>query len=193
MAIEINEKFEIAAPLDAVWRFVMDPAKVVTCMPGAELVDKIDDRNYIGQVKVKLGAISTSYKGNVQFAQVDAGAHSIQLVGEGKEPSGGTAKGTVDIRLSSAQAGKTEMVIEARVDLTGRVMQMGRGMIKGVSHQLFQQFAASAKQRLEAAQAGEVSAPTAPGNEAPLEVGSLLGRTLWAAIVDFFRRLFGRS
>ena len=31
-------------------------------------------------------------------------------------------------------------VAEASVDLTGRVMQVGRGMIQGVSHQLFQQF-----------------------------------------------------
>ena len=199
MAIEINEKFEVAAPIDAVWRFVMDPSKGVTCMPGADLIEKIDDQSYIGQVKVKLGAITTSYKGNVQFAQVDASAHSIRLIGEGKEPGGGTAKGTVDIRLSPLPSGGTEMVTEARVDLTGRVMQMGRGMIKGVSHQLFQQFAASARQRLEAAQAGEASLP-APTSDAPLAVGSLLGRTLWAAIVSLFRRilaffgrLFGRS
>ena len=37
MAIEIREKFEVAAPIDKVWRFVMDPNKVAACMPGASL------------------------------------------------------------------------------------------------------------------------------------------------------------
>jgi hypothetical protein len=79
-------------------------------------------------------------------------------------------------------------VAEARVDLTGRVMQMGRGMIQGVSHQLFQQFVVSLKQRLEApVGAGEETAlPTA---SEPIRVAPLILQSLWSAVVRFFRRL----
>ncbi len=190
MAIEIKEKFAVQAPIDVVWRFVMDPTKVVTCMPGAELVEQVDETTYIGGVKVKLGAITTSYKGRVTFASVDEQAHAIQLSGEGRETGGGTAKGTVDIRLEALPDGQTEMLTEARVDLTGKVMQVGRGMIKGVSHQLFKQFAASARQRLETAAESDTPLPAAE-QDAALAVAPLLAKTLWAAIVGFFRRLFG--
>ena len=71
MAIEIRETFQVQAPIDTVWRFVMDPEQVVTCMPGAELEQALDDRTFLGRVKIKLGAITTSYKGRVEFTEVD--------------------------------------------------------------------------------------------------------------------------
>jgi len=74
---------------------------------------------------------------------------------------------------------------------------VGRGMIQGVSHQLFQQFAAAVTRRLEAAApadgeaGGAVAAPVAT-EATPIRVVPLLLKTLWAAIVNFFRRLFGK-
>lgn len=196
MAIEISEKMTVAAPIAAAWQFIQDPQRVVTCMPGAELVEQIDDKTYVGKVKVKLGAITTAYKGEVAFAKVDAANHTLQLTGEGRETGGGTAKGSLDVALVEVDGG-TELSFEIRVDLTGKVMQMGRGMIKGVSAQLFKQFAAAAGQQIQALSsasgAGASPAP-APVQEAQaLSVVPLLGRTLWQAIVDFFKRLFGAA
>lgn len=207
MAIEIEEKLQVEAPIDVVWRFLMDPHKVVTCMPGASLDEVVDERTFLGSVKVKLGAITTNYKGRIEFADVDEQAHSLRLVAQGREKGGGTAKGSMSCRLQELPNGQTELVTEARVDLTGRVMQMGRGMIKGVSHQLFQQFAARTREQLLSAQAeasgeatGEEGAQRTPreparaeapsGDDDAVSVVALLARTLWEAIVGFFRRLF---
>jgi len=159
MAIEITETFQVEAPVDAVWRFMLDPNQVVTCMPGAQLEEVVDDRTFLGSVKVKLGAITTSYKG-------------------------------LQSQLTSLPDGGTEVLAQASVDLTGRVMQMGRGMIQGVSHQLFQQFVASTRERLEAEPG---AAPElAPAESTPIRAIPLLLSTLRAAIVGFFRRLFGQ-
>jgi hypothetical protein len=141
-------------------------------------------------VKVKLGAISASYKGRVEFTQVDPQAHTLQMRAEGRETGGGTAKGTIAMALRALGSGATELAITASIDLTGRIMQVGRGMIQGVSHQLFKQFAASAKGILEAEGAGAPAA--APGPAQELHLVPLLLRSLWAAITAFFRRLFGR-
>lgn len=193
MAIEIIEKMNLEAPADAAWSFITDPERVVTCMPGAELVEQIDEKTYVGKVKVKLGAITTAYKGQVVFASVDNENHTMRLTGEGRETGGGTAKGSLDVRMTELESG-IEMSFEVRVDLTGKVMQMGRGMIKGVSGQIFKQFAAAARdQILAAAETPEgtpLPAPSPEGQEA-LSVGGLVGRTLWQGIVDFFKRLFG--
>jgi len=193
LAIEIIEKMNLEAPADAAWSFITDPERVVTCMPGAELVEQIDEKTYVGKVKVKLGAITTAYKGQVVFASVDNENHTMRLTGEGRETGGGTAKGSLDVRMTELESG-IEMSFEVRVDLTGKVMQMGRGMIKGVSGQIFKQFAAAARdQILAAAETPEgtpLPAPSPEGQEA-LSVGGLVGRTLWQGIVDFFKRLFG--
>jgi carbon monoxide dehydrogenase subunit G len=195
MAIEINERFEVPAGLDEVWRFVVEPAQVVTCMPGAELIEQKNENTYLGKVKVKLGAINASYQGEVVFESIDEASRTLRLVGEGREPGGGTAKGTVDIGLHETASGGTEMRIDVQVDITGKVMQVGGGMIKPVSKQLFKQFANNARKHLESAQAagGDASAAPVVRDDDALAVIPLLGRTLWAGIVNFFRRLFGRA
>jgi len=192
MAIEIRESFQVQAPIDAVWRLFMDPRRVVTCMPGAELEEMVDDRTFHGKVKVKVGAVTSSYKGKVQFTEVDAQGYRLQMVGEGRETSGGTARGTMTSTLRALPDGQTEVVAEATVDLTGKIMQVGRGMIQGVSKQLFQQFAARAKQILEAESEGAAGTPPPPlPDNAPVSILPIVFKVIWEAIVRFWRRLFG--
>jgi carbon monoxide dehydrogenase subunit G len=162
-------------------------------MPGAEIVEEIDERTFVGKAKVRLGAITTSYKGQIRFENIDPAAHTMRLVGEGRETGGGTARGSLDVKLSESAQGGTELRFDVKVDLTGKVMQMGRGMIKGVSGQLFKQFSANAESQLVAATSEDPSAAPVADTDEALAVGSLLGRTLWQMIVDFFRRLFGRT
>lgn len=223
MAITIKETFEVDAPIDVVWRFVMDPAQVASCMPGAKLEEVINETTFDGSIKVKVGAIMAAYKGRAEMVKIDEANYCVELVAEGKETSGGTAKATMVSTLRTLDSGATEVVADAEVDLTGRIMQVSRGMIQGVSHQLFLQFVAKATKLMnaqaeaEAAAAGEVTskggdetavaeAQAKARAEVQATVGSqvaaegealavlpLLLKTIWAAIVGFFRRLFGKS
>jgi len=198
VAIEIRETFQVQAPIDTVWQFVMDPRQVVVCMPGAALDQVVDDHTFLGNVRVKLGAITASYKGRVQLTRVDHQGYVMEMVAEGRETGGGMAKGTMSSRLRALSAAQTEVVTEASIDLTGRLMQVGRGMIQGVAQQLFQQFAASVKQRLEAPGAAtgvdgipQSAAPAPAGEPQAIRALPLLFRTLWLSVLRFFRRLAG--
>lgn len=191
MAIEIRETFQVQAPIDAVWQFVMDPDRVATCIPGAQLEQKVDERTFLGRVKIKLGAITTSYKGKIRFTEVDEREYSVRMLAEGRETGGGTAQGSMRSCLRALPDGQTEVVAEASVDLTGRVMQVGRGMIQGVAHQLFQQFVASTRERLEGTQEAGVQAPVEVEPE-PIRVLPMVLRVLWSPVERFFRRLLGR-
>ncbi len=192
MAISIQETFRVKTPIDAVWRFLMDPHRVVVCMPGAELEEVVDDRTFLGNIKVKVGPITTGYKGRVQFTEVDEQGYVVQMVAEGRESGGGMARGTMSSRLRALPDGQTEVVAEANVDVTGRIMQFGRGMIQDVSQQLFQQFVARAKERLEAPEGAPTEEAVAAAEKEPIRILPLALRALWSAIVRFFRRLFGR-
>jgi carbon monoxide dehydrogenase subunit G len=101
MAIEIEEALQVEAPVDRVWQFVIDPQRVVTCMPGAALDEAVDERTFLGTVKVKVGAITTRYQGRVEFTGVDEQARTLQMAVEGRETGGGTASGTVSIRVNA--------------------------------------------------------------------------------------------
>lgn len=203
MAIDIKETFRVRAPIATVWQFMLDPQKVAACMPGAVLEQVVDERTFLGAIKVKIGAITTSYKGRLQLTDVDEAGHRIQMKGEGRETSGGTAKASLASHMKSLPDGGTEVVAEASVDLTGRIMQVGRGMIQGVSHQLFLQFVAAAQSQLERPAAAAASngtaaasaepapraAAAAPAPQQAIRIIPLLLAVFRSAIVRFFQRL----
>ncbi|MAG32580.1 MAG: hypothetical protein CL908_16980 [Deltaproteobacteria bacterium] len=195
MSIQIEETFQIAVPVETVWEFLLDPHQVVTCMPGAELEKVIDDRTFDGAVKIKLGAVTMRYRGRVQLTEVDEQQHSVGMLAEAREASGGTLKAKLNSEVRALPDGQTEVVTSAQVDLTGRAMQIGRGMIQGVSAQLFAQFVDQTRQTLEAAasESATSTAVPAPAAEESIPLLRIILGVIWAPVANFFRRIFGQQ
>lgn len=214
MAIEIRETFTVSAPVDQVWSFMKTPENLAGCMPGASLARIIDDRSFVGTVKLKVGAITASYDGTMTFIKLDDSARELTLLAEAKEKGGGTVSGTISANLLALPDGSTEVRCESSTDLTGRIVQVGRGMIEGVSKQVIQKFVTNVKSSLEsvpaAAPAGEDAsagvatpapgaAPTEPvarppiAKEESINVLAVVWNVIRDAIRGFFRRLFGRA
>lgn len=202
MPFKIEEQFEVRAPVQMVWEYLIDPAKVVVCIPGAELLESQDERTFVGAVKVKVGPITMSYKGLMKFTEVDEQERQVRMVGEGRETGGaGSAKVTMLSKVSPLNGGGSLVIVSADVDLVGKIVQFGRGMIEEVSRQLFRQFSACVKQRLEVANAAQPprtqEAELQSGEKPPeseteaLSVAPLALQAMWAVIKRFFLRLIG--
>src|SRR5690606_33463856 len=160
MAIRIEETFRVGAPVERVWRFLLDPHQVVQCLPGAELLEAQDERAFVGRVRVKVGPITASYKGKAELTEVDEQNHRVRMTGEGQDTKGaGSARMTMTSRITAGEGGAAEVSVESEVQLVGKLAQFGRGMVEEVSKQLFRQFADCARQRLEAE-----AAPADAGN-----------------------------
>src|SRR3989442_1175414 len=99
MAIEITKTFVVKAPSAAVWGFLTDPQRVARCLPGAAITDRIDEKTFAGTMAVKVGPVSTSYKGKVVFEKLDASAHTAEIVATGQDIRG---RGGADLRLTSS-------------------------------------------------------------------------------------------
>lgn len=218
MAIRIEERFQVNRPVEPVWEWLVDPRQVVTCLPGAALQEVVDERTFHGSVQVKVGAVTVSYRGTVRIVELDAAARRVKMTGEGRESAGaGSAKMTMESSVTSSPSGGSEILVRADVDVVGRIVQLGRGMIEQVAHQLFLQFAACVRARLEAgaaaraaegapaspatppaagavpersaSSAGVSSPPGQPPAPAPEAVRALplLMRALWAWLLSLFR------
>src|SRR5207245_3728006 len=75
-----------------------------------------------------------------------------EMVGQGQDVKGkGGAEMRMISRLVPLADGGTEVVVTSEVNISGILAQMGRGIIESVSAQLFQQFAAAMRQKLEVA------------------------------------------
>jgi uncharacterized protein len=198
MPFKIEEEFEVQAPVQEVWEYLINPAKVVVCIPGAELLETQDERTFLGAVKVKLGPMVMSFKGQVKFTEMDEVSHQVRMVGEGREAGGGgSAKVTMLSKVTPTDGRAALVVVNAEVDLVGKVVQFGRGMIEEVSRQLFRQFSACVKQRLEVATQPDSNQPQSNEETSfearPLKASPLVLQALWNVIARFFLRLFGKQ
>jgi len=167
MAIELDNSFTVPVPPEQAWHVLLDVERIAPCMPGAS-VTSVEGDEVAGQVKVKLGPLSLSYKGTAKFTEKDQASHSIAIEASGKETRGaGTASATVHAGLKPADTeGQTLVSIHTSLNVTGRPAQFGRSLLPEVSGKLIAQFAANLEALIEADAAGETaSAATAEGAE----------------------------
>jgi len=191
MAFKIEERFEVAAPVESVWKYLIDPRRVVGCLPGAELIEQQDDHTFLGAIKVKVGPLSMSYKGQAKFTEINEEAHQVRMVGDAREVGGsGSTKVSMLSTVSPLAGGGSEVLVNADIDLVGKIVQFGRGMIEEVSRQMFRQFSNCVKQQLEVTDTSQPADNPAEPETKPLAPASLAFRALCAMIARFFDRLF---
>jgi carbon monoxide dehydrogenase subunit G len=152
MQTKIEETFEIEAPIEEVWAFLMDPHRVVECMPGGELDKVVDDNTFLGTIKLKLGFVTVSYQVEARFTEVDPNTHLARLEAKGTEAVGGkgSVHGTMQSSSRELANGATETTVQVEMEMSGRMVEFGRGMIRSVSRQLTKKFVSCAKKNLEA-------------------------------------------
>lgn len=204
MAIQIEERFEVEAPAEHVWAYFSDPARVVPCLPGAELTEVVDETTYRGRVRVQVGPVVAQYEGTARIQQMDREAGVIEMVARGRQVGqAGGAEGRMVARLTARDSGRTEVLVTSEVSISGRLAQFGRGLIADVSRQLFAQFSECARREILAAgparpePSGEAAAPgpgPAPvGTARPVNALALTWRVLGSRIRRLLGRLLGRS
>ena len=146
--MKLENSFDVAAPAPVAWRFLVDPERVIPCMPGAELTGVVDERTCPGSAGVKLGPVSLVYKGRVSIEERDDEAMRIVLVGKGTESKGkGTAGATIVLEVSGDDR-TTHADITTDLKISGMAASLGRGMIAGVAGKLTRQFAENMERQL---------------------------------------------
>lgn len=170
----MRDQFLVRAPIDDVWEFLMDPRRVVPCMPGAHLDEIESDRAFLGSVKLAVGPFTTSYKGRVEFAEVDESLHRARLTAEGQERGGGAARASMVSSLRTVEDG-TEVAVDVSVDGASRIVHMRLGLTDNLAQELFGQLVACVKERLEAPP-GATSAVATPAEAAPVQILPLLAK-----------------
>jgi uncharacterized protein len=190
----IENAFDVSAPIDHVWSYLLDVEKVVPCMPGAELTETIDDRNWKGKVTIKLGPVSLAFAGKVTMEELDEAAHRAVLKASGMEQRGkGAASATITSTLEEAPEG-TRVKIVQDLRVSGQAAQFSRGMMQDVSNRLTREFADCLQANMEAKDQADPGAEPVPMATAKPVQGIRLGLgALWRAVLRFFSRLFGRS
>ncbi len=197
--MEIEETFAVKAAPDRVFAYLLDVNRVAGCMPGAELAEVIDPQTFEGRVKIKVGPITTAYKGTARITSRDDSTRTATLTAEGRETTGpGGARATATMHVEATDGGSS-VTLTTEFTVAGRVAQFGRGIMEDVSRRLVAQMADCIRGNLEAPEPetgaagaagleGAAGTPAAvPAQAAPVNALGLFFAVVW----DWVRGLFG--
>ncbi|MBO0810282.1 MAG: SRPBCC family protein, partial [Actinobacteria bacterium] len=137
--MQIDNEFTVSVPIEQAWRVLTDLEGIAPCMPGAQLTG-VEGDVYSGRVKVKVGPVTSEYKGTAQFAEKDDAAHHAVIDAKGRDARGaGNASALITAQLTP-DGSRTLVNVSTDLKISGRIAQFGSGMIKEVSVKLLGQF-----------------------------------------------------
>jgi uncharacterized protein len=141
MAEQLINEFTVNRPIEEAWPLITDIERIAPCLPGAEL-QEVEGETYRGVVKVKLGAISSQFKGEAHFIERDDENYRAVIKGTGRDTGGrGNASAEISAQAESLSPTSTRVAVTTDLHITGKVAQFGRGIMGDVSSKLMAQFA----------------------------------------------------
>jgi len=172
----INE-FIVNRPIDITWPVLTDVQRIAPCMPGAEL-QEVDGDIFRGVVKVKLGVISTAFKGQASYVERDDLKHHAILKGSGRDTGGkGSAEALITASAFAIGGTQTRVVVETELRISGKIAQFGRGIMADVSKQLMYQFSDNLNLMLDIESAGNVFEENSMV-ATPIDLSAVAGRAV---------------
>ena len=203
--MEFDNSFEVPLPPAEAWAVLMDIRRIAPCMPGAELTEIVDEKNYKGKVAVRLGPVALAFAGLVTFEEIDNTGRTARVKAQGTDSKGrGGANAMSSFRVEDAPGGGSKVLVHTDLNLSGSVAQYGRGvgMIQTTAAQIMNQFANNLKAHIgrdgaaapttggQAQASGAAAEPSSvpPPAATPISGFSLMAKVLWASILKLFGR-----
>src|ERR1700750_1160262 len=84
----IKNEFEVAEPVEKVWRFFDNIPQVAACLPGAELTEDLGDDRYKGKVAVRMGPVRRQFAGTADITERDEAARRVVVHASGADEKG---------------------------------------------------------------------------------------------------------
>ncbi len=135
-----------AAPAD-VWKLLMDPEAIKSCLPGCRELRPLGDDRYHAEMAIGVAAVSGSFTATVALSeQVPPQSYRLSVDATGKP---GFAKGSALIVLSQIPSG-TEVKVTASAEVGGLIARVGQRLIEGVARMTMDRFFSCLANRVSA-------------------------------------------
>jgi len=155
--MDMTGQYRIAAPRQAVWQALNDPAILGQCIPGCEAIEKTSDTEFTAKVVAKVGPVKARFGGKVSLSELDP-PNGYRISGEGQGGAAGFAKGEAKVRLAD-DGEATLLSYEVHAAVGGKLAQIGSRLIDGTARKMAEDFFG---------RFGEIVASSAVGTAAPM-------------------------
>jgi carbon monoxide dehydrogenase subunit G len=142
-------KFTIKAPIQKLWETLLDPETLLSCIPGAEKIERIDEKTFDCVVKQKVGPISVKFKFKSLLSKVEPPTH-IEVDGEGEDIGKAghfVQKSVVDLR--ETPGGEVEVSYKTDATIVGKLAMFGDRIMRAKAKKVEEEFTKALQERLK--------------------------------------------
>ena len=151
--IEVDERFDVAAPPATVWEMLADPQAVVGCVPGAAIVAENEDGSLETTLTVKFGPVGVAFQAHAVL-DLDPEAMRGRLSARGRDKQGGARfQASATFGVAACDTGST-VTSHGEVEISGRLASMIEGGASVVAKRMSAQFAECLSARCAESSAG---------------------------------------
>jgi carbon monoxide dehydrogenase subunit G len=147
--MQMEGKFSLKAPIQKLWDTLLDPKTLLSCIPGAEKIERIDEKTFDCVVKQKVGPISVKFKFKSILSKVEPPTH-IEVDGEGEDIGKAghfVQKSVVDLRETSG--GEVEISYRTDATIVGKLAMFGDRIMRAKAKKVEEEFTKALQERLK--------------------------------------------
>lgn len=137
MAVVLEHAFATSKPIDESYAAIRDLDRLVPCVEGGSVVERVGPDSVRAQIDIKMGAMAMNFNGVIEVVEQDPEARRIAMSIRSKE-SGGTGYADADVVFALSDGGGT---INTNARITGKAASMGEGVVSSVLDALITDFA----------------------------------------------------
>jgi uncharacterized protein len=134
--VQLDHAFSTGKPAGYNLDAILDLDRVIPCVEGGKVLERESPELAKAEIKVKMGAMSMTFKGTVEVASKDEAAHKAVLRVKSKD-TGGSGYANADVAFALDDGGGT---IHTEAKITGKAASMGEGVVATVLDALIKDF-----------------------------------------------------
>jgi len=136
--MEITSARHLPLEQDTVWQALNDPQVLQVCVPGCELMERLEADAYQTAVTTKVGPVKARFRGQIRITESQPPrSYTLSFEGQG---GAGFAKGQADVALEADGEGGCHIRYVARAKVGGKLAQVGSRLLDGTARKLSDQF-----------------------------------------------------
>jgi carbon monoxide dehydrogenase subunit G len=134
--VELDHAFSTGKDTDYNWDAILDLDRIIPCVEGGKVLERESPDLAKAEIKVKMGAMSMTFKGTVEVAERDDEAKRAVLRVRSKD-TGGSGYANADVAFALDDGGGR---IHTEAKITGKAASMGEGVVATVLDALIKDF-----------------------------------------------------
>ena len=140
----MNLQEEVLIPRDkqTVFDALNDIDILKASIPGCEELTRVEEDELEAKIVVKFGPVKASFSSRVTLDATE-GPDRFMLSGTGDAGSMGSAKGGAEVTLVQQQNDETLLSYEVKIDVVGKLAQVGSRLMEGTTRKLAKKFFAN--------------------------------------------------